>query len=103
MSRLSIFTLALLLATPVLAANSLGQPNYGVILQKNTGSLFDTTFDLGFDVSGIEHTPAAAKGFVLQLDSDRQYRLAGACGYFNRYPEQAKSPETRGFCQNLYR
>ena len=74
-----------------------------VILWKNTGTPFDTTFDLGFDVTGIPHDPAAAKAFVLQLDPDRQVRLVGACGYFNRYPYMAQSPETRGFCGNLYR
>jgi hypothetical protein len=101
--RLAIFAAALLVvATPVLAGSGLGRTPYGVILPKNTGSLFDTTFDLGFDVSEINYSASSVKDFVLRLDPDRQYRLIGACGYFLRYPEQAKSPQTRGFCRNLY-
>ena len=96
MPRLPILAAALLLASSAFAGN-------GVVLWKNTGSLFDTTFDLGFDVSGIPHDPVATKAFVAQLDPPRQARLIGACGYFNRYPYMAQSPETRGFCDNLYR
>jgi hypothetical protein len=96
MPRWSILVAALLIAAPAFAGN-------GVVLWKNTGSLFDTTFDLGFDVSGIPHDPAATKAFVLLLDPAQQVRVVGACGYFNRYPYMAQSPETRGFCGNLYR
>jgi len=67
------------------------------------GTLFDTTFDLGFDVSGVEHTPAAAKAFILAMNPAYQGKVIAACGYFLQYPAQMQSPETRAFCQNLYR
>ena len=96
MPRFLILAAALLVSTSAFAGDR-------VILWKNTGTLFDTTFDLGFDVSGIPHDPAAAQAFVLLLDPERQVKVVGACGYFNRYPYMAQSPETRGFCGNLYR
>ena len=90
-----------LLAAPLATVNAaLSFETAG--LSKNSGGFFDTTFDLGFDVSGIEHTPAAAKSVLLALDTSRQLKVAGACNYFLRYPYMAQSPETRAFCTNLY-
>jgi hypothetical protein len=96
MPRLPILAAALVLATSAFAGDR-------VVLWKNTGTLFDTTFDLGFDVSGIPHDPAETKAFLLLLDPAHQVQVVNACGYFVRYPYMAQSPETRGFCGNLYR
>jgi hypothetical protein len=87
---------AQLAAPPAALAGETGR------LPKFTGTFFDTTFDLGFDASGIAHTPAAAKAFILALDPLQQTKIVSACGYFLRYPAQMHSPETRAFCENVY-
>ena len=71
-------------------------------LERYTGSMFDTSFDLGFDVSAVPHTAAAAKSAIGVLDIARQRKVVLACGYFLQYPYVARSPETRAFCANLY-
>jgi hypothetical protein len=70
---------------------------------KNTGSLFDTTFDLGFDVSGVGHTPADAQAFFRGLPPDWQPKVLAACAHFMTVPATIKSPETYAFCANLLR
>jgi hypothetical protein len=71
-------------------------------VSRNTDALFDTTFDLGFDVSGIPHDPADVKAFILGLPSDWQLKVLTACGHFIQQPNQIKSPETYAFCMNAY-
>jgi hypothetical protein len=73
-----------------------------VAVSRNTGTLFDTTFDLGFDVSGIPHDPADVKAFILGLPSDWQVKVIAACGHFITNPTEVKSPETYAFCKNAY-
>jgi hypothetical protein len=92
------FALALLASVLPAAAAS----RDGFMIERNTGSLFDTTFDLGVDVSGVPHDPADAKAYLLELPATWQPRVLGACGHFLEQPTEAKSPETRAFCQNLH-
>jgi hypothetical protein len=102
MRRWLIPAVLALLATPVAALHGV-LASEATGLERYTGTFFDTSFDLGFDVSGVEHTPAAAKGAILGLDRTRQLKVVAACGYFIQFPDQTHSPETRAFCDNLYR
>jgi hypothetical protein len=60
----------------------------------------DTTFDLGVDVTGVAHTPAAARGYLSSLAPQTQSAIMGACETFMAHPSTAQSPETYAFCSN---
>jgi hypothetical protein len=95
--------LLIVLAACALAAVPLGATGASArYLPMFTGTLFDTTLDLGFDVSGVEHNPSAARSFLQTLDASVQRRLLLDCGEYVHHPEEARSPETRAFCINLY-
>jgi hypothetical protein len=63
-------------------------------------SVSSTTFDLGIDVRGVAHEPAAVKAFILGLGPDAAAAIMGACETFMDFPVTAQSPETRAFCSN---
>ena len=88
--------LAAIAAAPVLNAHA-----QSIGAARNTGSMFDTTFDLGFDVSGIPHTGAATREFVLGLPAAAQPKVLAACAHFLDAPVTAQSPETLAFCSHL--
>jgi hypothetical protein len=60
----------------------------------------DTTFDLGIDVRGVGHNPAAVQAFILGLEPATRYAIMSACVTFMDHPVTAQSPETGAFCAN---
>jgi hypothetical protein len=63
----------------------------------------DTTFDLGVDVSGVPHDPAAVRSFLSGFPATTQSAIMGACETFMEHPDSIQSPETYGFCSNAVR
>lgn len=106
MSRhLAPFALAVLVSTaiPAMSTAAYAESAGTGPIERFSGSLFDTTMDLGFDVSGVPHDPADVKAFILALPAGWAPKVLAACGHFLAQPNEIKSPETYAFCSNAYK
>jgi hypothetical protein len=90
--------LTLCAAWPVLADEDVPDDAAPPVVVQDVGN--NTTFDLGIDVSGVAHNPAAVHAFMLGLAPVTQDAIMGACATFMDYPVTAQSPETWAFCAN---
>ena len=92
---------ALSAAWPMVAAADDGDDVFDVVPPSPAQDIVpDTTFDLGIDVRGVAHNPAAVHAFIVGLGADTQIAIMGACATFMEYPVTAQSPETSAFCAN---
>ena len=70
-------------------------------LPRDTGTPFDSSFDLGFDVSGVGHNTVDARAFLLQMPAPAVGKVLAACAHFLQNPGTIHSPETYAFCSNV--
>jgi len=96
------FAAAAFAILPTFALADIVDDNNGVETSASS-SPTDTTFDLGIDVSGIPHDPAAVRSFIGGLAPAAQSAIMGACETFMEHPDSIQSPETYGFCSNAIR